>query len=293
MLQILTTDEFAEWFDQLADRDAEDVATALDVVEQLGPHQAPPGSRESLLWYEHESVAIFGDNRETLAWDLEEWGGFRDYARQVLAKLESPRFADRLAGLSSAKIATVMASIRKIRRAADPRFQWALRQLAEKQPQQAPLVMMLMKRTGDRFELVPNNSATTTTTTTTTSQQEQQDRDERDERDGAAATATAEIRRAYFEALEAAGFNVEDLPAHSRALRELTRRVPGRAFRLLYGVDVATGRALIVLGEWLEHRSFYGDSVRKAEKQWRAFLDGDLVTTANPASTIATSGLSR
>jgi hypothetical protein len=53
MLQLLTTDAFADWFAALDDRAAEDVATALDVVERLEPAQAPPASRKSLLWYEH------------------------------------------------------------------------------------------------------------------------------------------------------------------------------------------------------------------------------------------------
>ena len=38
--------------------DAEDVATALEVVEQLGPSRAAPGSRESLLWYEPSSLTL-------------------------------------------------------------------------------------------------------------------------------------------------------------------------------------------------------------------------------------------
>jgi hypothetical protein len=92
MLQLLTTDAFGDWFAGLDDELAEDVATALDVVEQLGPSHSPPGSRESLLWYEHPSVSRFLP-ADSLAWDLEAWGSFRDYAKQVLAKLESPRFA--------------------------------------------------------------------------------------------------------------------------------------------------------------------------------------------------------
>src|SRR5580658_1260283 len=126
MLQLLTTEAFAEWFAALDDRAAEDVATALDVVEQLGPAQAPPGSRESLLWYEHPSVSRF-QTPGSLAWDLEAWGCFHDYARQVLEKLESPRFASRLSRLGTKEAATVFGIIREIRRASDPRLRWALK----------------------------------------------------------------------------------------------------------------------------------------------------------------------
>jgi hypothetical protein len=228
MLQLLTSDVFAEWFAALDDKAAEDVATALDVVEQLGPTQAPAGSRESLLWYEHPSVSRFAPS-DSLAWDLEAWGCFRDYARQVLEKLESPRFVSRLSRLGSKEATRVLKSIQRIKRAADPRMRWTL------------------KLAGDPFAL-------------------------------AAAVrgehACAEVRRIYFEALEAAGFSVADVPAHSLALREFSRRAPGPAFRLLYGVDVEHETALFALGEWLD-RAFYGDSVRRAERMWKQFLEGD------------------
>jgi hypothetical protein len=232
MLQLLTTDAFAEWFAALDDKAAEDVATQVDVVEQLGPAQAPPGSRESLLWYEHPSVSRF-QTSDSLAWDLEAWGSFRDYAKQVLKKLESPRFVSRLSCLGTKEAATVLNSIRQIKRATDPRMRWTL------------------KLVGDPFGLA-----------------------------GAAhpAGACAEVRRIFFDALEAAGFAVVDVPAYSLALREFSRRDPSPAFRLLYGVDVKRETALLVLGEWLD-RSFYGDSVRRAEQMWKRFLDGQLRAT--------------
>jgi hypothetical protein len=233
MLQILTTDAFAEWFAALDDRAAEDVATALDVVEQLGPSQAPPGSRESLLWYEHPSVSRF-QMSGSLAWDLEAWGCFRDYAKQVLQKLESPRFTSRLSCLGTKEAATVLKSIKEIKRATDPRLRWAL------------------KLAGDPRGLAKVHPE----------------------------DACAELRRMFFDALEAAGFGVSDVPAHSLALREFSRRVPAPAFRLLYGVHVEQKTALFVLGEWLD-RSFYGDSVRRAERMWKQFLDGQL--RAEPA----------
>jgi hypothetical protein len=34
MLELVSTDEFAAWFGRLADRDAEEVATALELVER-------------------------------------------------------------------------------------------------------------------------------------------------------------------------------------------------------------------------------------------------------------------
>ena len=59
------------------------------------------------------------------------------------------------------------------------------------------------------------------------------------------------------------------------ALRELSRRRPGPGFRVLYGVNAERETALFVLGERLD-RSFYGDSVRRAERMWKQFLEGTL-----------------
>jgi hypothetical protein len=229
VLHLLTTEEFAEWFAALDDAAAEDVATALEVVEQLGPARAAPGSRESLLWYEHPSASRFEDPY-SIAWDLEAWGGFRDYVSQILRQLQSPRFASRLSRLGPDQAALVLKSVKQIKRVTDPRTRWA------------------MKWRG---------AALTRAST------------------GPAEDACAEVRRLYFSALEAAGFEVKDVPAHSLALREFSRRLPAPGFRLLYGVNGERETALFVVGEWLD-RSFYGDAVRRAERLWKEFLDGTL-----------------
>jgi hypothetical protein len=206
MLELLTSEQFAAWFATLEDGAAEDVATALEVIGELGPERAPPGSRESLLWYEHVSVADFGLGG-ALPWDLEAWGAFRDYAHRVLAQLEAPRFVARLARLGRDQAALVLKTIHRIRRAVDPRLRWALELGGHPAVAAAPVR--------------PEN-------------------------------ACAKVRQLYFEALEAAGFAVTDVPAHSRALREFSRRSPAPAFRLLYGVDTERKTALVVLGEWLD-----------------------------------------
>jgi hypothetical protein len=48
--------------------------------------------------------------------------------------------------------------------------------------------------------------------------------------------------------------------------------------RLIYGIDVPNRRILLILGEPLD-RSFYGDSVRLAERKWREYC---AITTAQP-----------
>ena len=228
MLQLLTTDEFAEWFAKLEDTAAEDVATAIDVVEQLGPEQAPKESSESLLWYEHPSLVGKMLGGDAFVKELDAWGAFHEYAFKVIQKLESARFVSRLGRLGSKEAEEVLECLRQIKAVADPRTRWTLKSVTRP--------VTLRAKAADR---------------------------------------RAEIRRLYFAALDAAGFKVEDVPAHSRALRELSRRDANAPFRLLYGVDAEHEIALFVLGEGLD-RSFYGDSVRRAEKMWRLFLEGTL-----------------
>jgi hypothetical protein len=228
MLELLTTDVFAEWFAALDDELAEEVATALDLVEALGVERTPPASRELLLWYEHPCVAEFA-LAHSLAWELEDWGAFRGYAERALAKLETPGFVARVGRLGASESARVLRAVQRIRRLADPRARWALHASAA-----------LGAAQGTRAE-----------------------------------RASTELRRLYFEALEAAGFTPGEPPVPARALYELSRRAPGRPFRLLYGVDAEHGRGLVLLGERLD-RSYYGDSVRRAERLWRGFLEGAL-----------------
>jgi hypothetical protein len=228
MLQLLTTDEFADWFAALDDAAAEDVATALEIVERLGHERAAPGSSELLLWYEHPTMARCEDDG-SLACELHAWGTFRDYTGRVIEALEAPRFAARLSRLGAKEADRVLELIKGIRKTTDPRARWAWKLRRAAGPAHAPN----------------------------------------------AEEACAEVRRMFLAALEAAGFEATDVPAHTLALRELSRRRPAPGFRVLYGVNAERETALFVLGEKLD-RSFYGDSVRRAERMWKQFLEGTL-----------------
>jgi hypothetical protein len=234
VLRLLTTDDFAQWFAGLGDPAAEDVATALEIVAQLGPEKAAPGSRTSLLWYEHPSISHV-PGPSWIVGELEDWGDFRDYAHQILQAIESPRFTARLMRLAPSEAARVFESIERLKRMADPRTRWT-------------------------FKVHAAGTASETAAAGT---------DERQQ------GARAELRRIYLDVLAAAGFELIDLPAHSLALRELSRRLPAPGFRLLYGVDAERERALFVLGERLD-KSYYGDSVRRAERLWQRFQQGTL-----------------
>jgi len=219
MLEILTTDEFAGWFAALEDGAAEDVATALQVIEKLGPARAAPGSSEWLLWYEHR------DAPEMVV--VDDWTEFRDSAKEALLRLESSGFEKKLGALAREDAARVMVAIDALKTATAVRRRGL-----------AMLVAGAAARRGNR------------------------------------ADPYAVLRQAYGTVAAAVGLTVGDLPVHSSALRELTVRSPASRARILYGVDLRRSVALVIVGEWLD-RSFYGDSVRRAERTWQEFLQSN------------------
>jgi len=225
MLEIVTTDEFAAWFAALEDGAAEDVATALQMVEESGPRRAAPGSSEWLLWYEHP------DAPEIVL--VDDWAAFHDSAKRVVARLESPGFAAKLRALPSEEAGRVMIALDVLRTASGAR--------------RRGLAMVAASAwsggmTGDPY---------------------------------------AALRRAYHTVAAASGLTIGDLPVDSSALREITLRSPAARLRVLYGVDARREVALVVLGERLD-RAFYGDSVRRAERVWRRFLQ-EQAETGGPA----------
>jgi hypothetical protein len=246
-VQLLTTDEFADWFTALDESAAEDVATTLEVIAQLGTEKEAPGSSEWLTWYEHPSLSartpLYGPSSVDAAYQrfLNEWGAFNGYARRVVKHLESPPFVARVGGLAPPDAAAVTDAVARIKRAVTRR--WL-----------ALSDFQVRRRLGTR-PLTP-----------------------RDAEELALFHDVEEIRGAYLAALAAAGFATIDVPAHSPALREIALRAPPPGFRLLYGVDSRRNRGLVVLGEELD-RSFYGDSVRRAERLWQEFLNGELRKT--------------
>lgn len=219
MLEVLTTDEFAAWFDALEDGPAEDVATALEMIEKLGPLRPVPGSSEWLLWYQHRGAPEFVT--------VDDWAEFRDSAKEAVARLEQPGFAAKLRALPKEDAGRVMVAIDALRMASAVRRRGL-----------AMLVAEVAARAGQP------------------------------------ADPYAVLRQAYQTVAAATGLTAGDLPVHSSALRELLVSSPASRSRILYGVDLRHSVALVVAGERLD-RSFYGDTVRRAERVWQQFLQSN------------------
>jgi hypothetical protein len=250
MLDLLTTEAFADWWKGLASGPAEDVAAALEVIVQLGTRADAPGSTDWLLWYQHplltEGAVGLSEPAQRMSSEFlqftREWGAFNGYVRRVTKHLESAQFLACLARLQPADAEVVAAAVNRIRRIAKRRL-FAMSDHHRKHARYA-------RRPGSERELESLLRLCDVT----------------------------EVREAYLSALAAAGFEVIDLPAQSSVLRELTLRATPPGLRVLYGIDAAKSRGLVVLGEWLD-RSYYGDSVRTAEALWGQFLSGQPLPT--------------
>ncbi|MGO8999762.1 MAG: hypothetical protein ACLQVI_41075 [Polyangiaceae bacterium] len=241
MLELLTTDHFATWFSALAAGPAEDVAATLEVIVQLGTRTEAPGSSEWLLWYEHPSFS----QRHLpypLPPELVKFSSDWGHFNGYVRRV--------IKHLESAQFVGRMAHLPPADAAAVSAAVERIRRIAKTR-----VLALADFLPGRRRSQSPARVEAY-----------------------ARFVDVSEVREAYFAALAAAGFDVTDVPPHSAALREIALRSTAPGLRLLYGIDEPRNRGLVVLGEWLD-RSFYGDSVRRAEAVWGEFLGGHPLST--------------
>jgi hypothetical protein len=215
MLTLLTTDEFADWFAALNDASAEEVASGLELMRELGPERAPPHTRDLVLWYQ-----AFPDGPLGCRWLEGDFFNFSQRLRAFVSHLESAGVQRRLAEAPPEAQMRVSSALAEIRALAHPRHIYAALQ-----------------------------------------------------REGAE-KALANLQRHYHTILQAANVLPARKTAYTEALHELNFPSCQPALRVLYGVDVANDRALLVLGESLDRQAF-GPAVRRALRVWNAFLSGE------------------
>ena len=95
MLTVTTTSEFADWYLSLADRDAEEVATSISLLEALGPERSPPNSSELLLWYQSSAAPLGYFSSESME--------LAQRAKRMVDHLASRRTLERLGEVSPAR----------------------------------------------------------------------------------------------------------------------------------------------------------------------------------------------
>jgi hypothetical protein len=248
MFELTVSDEFARWFETLGAPVAEEVASLLDVLAKLGPGLDPVRASRLLLWFDGtgvESQAAPAALRLDLA--LIE-GGQRlqellSWQREITRCLEAPEFLARLSKLDHAQSAQVLERVGDLQQ-----MRSALRVVDR-------LSGIGLTRSGlgrTPLALGPHVEAAT--------------------RSGpSAADLMLRLKQTFFEVLELVGLDAKAISDPSTGLRELTIKSVLPGLRVLYGIDVARERILVLLGEALD-RAYYGDSVRFAERRFREFL---------------------
>jgi hypothetical protein len=81
----------------------------------------------------------------------------------------------------------------------------------------------------------------------------------------------AGVRQAFDDLLQTMGLASQQVLGSGSGLRELTLSNMRPSVRILFGLDFPAKRLLAILGEALD-RSYYGDSVRRAERRWQHYL---------------------
>ena len=97
-------------------------------------------------------------------------------------------------------------------------------------------------------------------------------------RDAAAARQNptpSSIRHAFLELLGTMQLDPDRVIGSGSALRELCIDGTSPRLRVLFGLDLPRQRLIAISGEALD-RSYYGDSVRLAERRWQRYLDVQL-----------------
>jgi hypothetical protein len=214
MLELFTTDEFASWFGGLDDRDAEEVAGAIEVLALRAEDRSSEAGSPLLLWYENPQAPDAQWVRS-----LDDYAEFFAYAQALIRCLDSPSVKarqQRLSGLDARRFDAARATV---------------------QACASPLTALRMHA-----------------------------------RTYAGRSIMTELRRAYADMVAVLGADLA-WPKFEAGLRELQLCERSPRIRILYGVDHAKERGLLVLGERLEG-SFYGESVRRALRAWERFSAG-------------------
>jgi len=115
MLEVIVSDEFAEWFEAASESEAESVSAALRLVGAAGLELAPEQSRRMLLWYDGRSGCT--QPLESIWRSVEGAEMYWAWRSEVLRCLDSERFAERLAELPPEQAAKALTAVHSLQQA--------------------------------------------------------------------------------------------------------------------------------------------------------------------------------
>ncbi len=209
MFEITVTEEFARWFDSLEAGDAEQIASALDLVGEAGPALDPVRASRLLLWYDGMAGSGFGVGEIERVLQMRR--GAVENVRQlmlwheeVLRCLQSRTFHSRLTTLDGASAARAFEAIDRLQRA------------------------VRAERLAAVFRGIPSEEGSPA---------------------WVGGESAASLKRAFLEVLRLVGLEPGELIDSSSGLRELTVSTVTPHVRVIYGIDVPNRRALALVGE--------------------------------------------
>lgn len=114
MYEVVVSDEFARWFEALADEEAESVAALLGVVGELGPGLGPELARSALLWFDgcHGREPFWQQEWQS---SVESLAAFDAWRLAALRCLESKAFSRLLVALDGEGAAAVLHTVERLR----------------------------------------------------------------------------------------------------------------------------------------------------------------------------------
>jgi hypothetical protein len=256
MFEVVVSERFAAWYDNLPEALAEEVTLALDVAAGLGKAIDPARSRQLLLWFDGTAGQSFAE----LDGQLERHAMLLGWGYRMAHCLESATFRERLAELEPERAREVLLAVERVQRllagirimnvlgavgaSASVRLSVSERWLHELLVSERERAVLLSKAAGVEppGELAPPSEA------------------------------PAPLYVAVLEALRLAGLSPNTFfDDEQTGLRELSVGAGPWRGRLLCGVDVPGQRIVAILGERLD-RAYYGDSVKFAEAYFREYL---------------------
>lgn len=321
VFEVVPEPEFSTWFESLAEPEAEQVASALDVIAAVGTVLRPARVSRVLLWYDGtggKSEDSWGRQAETVErlgelgwsaelgievdfWEIqrasEEWHDLVSFHVDAKRVLESQAFTSRFAKLVDSEATEALLELGRLKeRLAAARVQALLRFAAERRRARVAAVQRELRPSFDRIvallgqrrepscfnpaglRLLRSSAARLFALSPEVAAQALVDIAELETRlDRARRYANDDLskmcqsRAALEESLARVLSLVGlDVLRSESGLRELTITSTSPHLRVLFGLDPVRRRLLAILGEPLI-RSYYGDSVRLAERRWAAY----------------------
>ena len=259
MFEILVEDSFARWFESLSPGAAERVAAALEVDRATAPVFNPARHSRLLLWF---------DGVPSISWPppasmglelfmapqalLDRYREFIDWQQQALACLETREFAHGLARLDPRAAADALVCVAELRDTLRDTRRGAGLALAKRSSGRS-------RSSGAPLEL-----------------------------DASLLSQIDAVKNKLQATLSRVGLGLEDIVEREAAIREL--KVCGAAahaggselgqevgadrgaLRILYGLDIQNQKLVALAGDALDH-AYYGDSVRRAERDWKRYRE--------------------